>query len=130
MGQSAISRHWFDLDFGWVEVNFITCEPGFYKKTFQRHDNTQDTNTFKIFQVPIGNSKCMKKFKFHNDSPMLNYSRKSLNSCCLSSLASAFASIKKNKAANVISFRIEESLKSEVGNSIDFANDILKTKTN
>ena len=51
-----------------------------------------------------------------------------MNSCCFSSLASAFASINHSAAANAISMRIEESLKSEVGNRIDFANDILKNK--
>ena len=54
-GQSSISRRWFDLDFDWTEVNFSTHEPDFYKKLFQNHENTQDTNTFKFFQVPIGN---------------------------------------------------------------------------
>ena len=56
-GQSTRSQRWFDLEFYWIEVNFSTREPDFYKKLFQKHDNTQDTNTFKIFQVPIGNSK-------------------------------------------------------------------------
>ena len=55
-GQSARSQHSFDLEFDWIEVNFITCEPDFYKKLFQRHDDTQDKNSFKLFQVPIGNS--------------------------------------------------------------------------
>ena len=53
-GQSEISQRWFDLDFGWIEVHFITREPGFYNKLFHIHDNKQDTNIFKIFQVPIG----------------------------------------------------------------------------
>ena len=48
-GQSVRSHPWFDLDFDWIEVNFITREPDFYKKLFQINDNTQDTNTFKIF---------------------------------------------------------------------------------
>ena len=51
-----------------------------------------------------------------------------MNSCCFSSLASAFASINQFNAGNAISMRIEESLRSEVGNRIDFANDILKNK--
>ena len=60
-GQSARSQHWFDIFFDWVEVNLITHEPGFYKKLFQSHDDTQDTNTSKLFQVPIGNSKYVEK---------------------------------------------------------------------
>ena len=39
-GKSAISQHWFDLDFDWIEVNFNKREPDFYKKTFQSHDDT------------------------------------------------------------------------------------------
>ena len=101
-GQSARSQHWFDLDFDWIEVNFSTREPDFYKKLFQSHDNTQDTNTYKSFQVPIGNAKCVESFKFQNDAPILKYCQKSLNSCCFSSLASAFDSINHNKAANAI----------------------------
>ena len=53
--QSAIAQRWFDLDFDWIEVYFITYKPGLYKKLFQIHDNTKDTNKFKIFQGPIGN---------------------------------------------------------------------------
>ena len=71
-----------------------------------------------------------RKFKFHNDAPMLKYFQKSLNSCCFSGLASDFASIKQTKAANSISLRIEEYLKSKVGNLIDFANGILKNEKN
>ena len=48
-----------------------------------------------------------------------------MNSCCFSSLASAFASIKHFKAENAISIRINESFKSELGNRIDFANEIM-----
>ena len=66
----------------------------------------------------------MEPFKFHNDAPMLNYCQKLLNNYCFSSLASAFFVIKKIKVDNVMSFSIEESLKSKVGNRIDFANAI------
>ena len=127
-GQSAISQCWFDLDFGWIEVNFITCEPDFYRITFQRHDDKQDTNTFRIFEVPIGNSKCVKKNNFHSNAPMLKYFKKSLNICCFSSLASYFASIEQTNSENAISLSIEKSLKSEVGNIIDFDNAILKNE--
>ena len=121
-GRSARSQRWFDLDLDYIEVNFSTREPDFYKKHFQIHDDTQDKNTYKSIQVPIGNSKFVETFKFHNDAQILKYCQKSFNSCFLSSLASAFVSIKKIKAANDISLRIEESLKSKVGNCIDFAN--------
>ena len=63
------------------------------KELFQAHYDTQDTNTLKILQVPIGISKCVEIFKFHNDDPMLKYCQKSSNSRFFSSLASAFAGI-------------------------------------
>ena len=127
-GQSARSQRWFDLDFDWVEVNFSTREPDLYGKKIQSHDKTQDTNTIKSFQVLIGSSKCLEFFKFHNDAPILNYCQKYLNSCCFSSLASAFVRIKQIKYSNAISLSIEESLKIKLGNRIDFANTILKTR--
>ena len=125
-GQSARSQLWFYLDLDWVEINVSCREPDFYKKLLQIDDNTQEGNVFKKFQAPILNEKCVESFKFQNDAPILKYFQKTLNSCCLSILASAFASINHNSADNAISMRIEEFLKSEVGNCIDFANDILK----
>ena len=127
-GRSARSQRWFDLDFHWIEVNFTTRETDLYKKRFQSHDDTQDINTFKLFQSPIVNSKGGGNFKFHNDSPMLKYFQKYFNSCYFSSLASSFDSIKQTKADNDISLSIEQSLKTKVGNRIDFANSILKNK--
>ena len=61
-GQSERSQLWFDLDLDWIEINFSTREPDFYKKLFQSHVDTQDNNTFKKFQVPIGNEKCVESF--------------------------------------------------------------------
>ena len=107
-GQSGTSRLWFDLDLYWIDINFITSEPDFYKKLFQSHDNEQDTDTFITFQVLIGNAKVVKSFVFHKDAPILSYCQKSLNSFCFSSLASAFASINHFKAADAISICIKE----------------------
>ena len=62
---------------------------------------------------------------------MLQFSvivKKTLDSCCFSSLASSFASNKNFKSANAISIRIKESLKSELGNYIHFAKDIMLNK--
>ena len=63
-GQSEISQRWFDLDFDWNEVNVCAREPDFYNKNFQNHDDTQDTKTFKLFQVPIRNSNVWKRLSF------------------------------------------------------------------
>ena len=125
-GQSARSQRWFDIDFDCIEVNFITCEPNLYNKKILSHYDTQNTNKFKIFQVPIGNTKFMENFKFYNDAPMLKYCLKSLKSWCFTNLASAFDSIEQTKSVNAISVCIEESLKNITGNIIDFVNGILK----
>ena len=90
-------------------MNFSTREPDFYKKIFQSHDNKQEKDTFKTFQVPIVNAKVVKLFVFHKDAPILSYCQKTLNSFCFSSLASAFASNKHFKSKNSISIRIKES---------------------
>ena len=121
-GQSARSQLWYNLDLYWIDMNFSIRESDFYKISFQSHDDKQDKDTFKTFQVPIRNEKVVKSFMFHKDAPILSYCQKKLNSCCFSSLASAFASIKHFKAENTISIHIKESLKIEVGNRIDFAN--------
>ena len=63
-GQSARSQRWFDLDFDWIELNSSTREPDFYKKRFQIHDDTLDTNTFKFFQFPMENSNVWKRLSF------------------------------------------------------------------
>ena len=63
--------------------------------------------------------------KIQKDAPIISYCQKTLNSCCFSSLASVFSSIKHFKSKNAILIRIKESLESEVGNHIDFANDIM-----
>ena len=67
-----------------------------------------------------------RKIKFHSNSPILKYSRNSLNSRCYSSLAPAFTIILKTKDANAISMRLEEPLKNEGVNSIDLENVIFK----
>ena len=59
---------------------------------------------------------------------MFKYCQKPLSSCGFSSLASYFVSIKKIKADNAISLRIEESLKSKLSNRIDIANTISKNE--
>ena len=63
-GQSERSQLWFDLDLDWNDINFSTREPDFYKRLFQSHDNKQEKDTFKTFQVSIGNAKVVKSFKF------------------------------------------------------------------
>ena len=106
-GQSARSQRWFDLDFDWIEVNLSTHKPDFYKKMFQSHGNAQDKNRYKSFKFPIGNSKFVEMFKFHNDAPILKYCHKSFSRCCFSTFESDFDSTKQIEASNAIYFHIE-----------------------
>ena len=80
------------------QVNLI-----YVKQMYQRHDETQDTNAFKMFVVPISNAKNMEEMKFHIYSPMLKYQQNTSNTCCFSILASAFEITNQSKANNVIS---------------------------
>ena len=60
-GQSTRSQRWFDLYFDWIEEMFSTQKHYFYRKIYQRNDEIQDTNTSKIFEVPIGNKNVRRK---------------------------------------------------------------------
>ena len=68
--------------------------------------------------------------RFHSIAPMLKYRQNLLNSWCFSNLASVFNCTNQTKEDNAIEICIEESLKNQVGNSIDFANAMLKNKKN
>ena len=61
-----------------------------------------------MFEVPIGNEKCVEEMKFHSKAPIPKYHKNSLNSCCFSSLASEFDSINQTKAVNSIAMSIEK----------------------
>ena len=75
-GQFARSRYWFDPNLDWIDINFSTREPDFYKKVFHNHDNEQETDSFRIFEVPIGNAKVVKAFVFHKYAPTLMFCQK------------------------------------------------------
>ena len=104
--QSGRSQRWFDLDFGWIEENFSTREPDLYKKIYQRHHETQDTSTFKMFVDQISNAKNVEEIKFHINAPMLKYRQNSSNSCCFSNSESSFEIINQTKDSNAISKHI------------------------
>ena len=56
-GQSAISILWFDFDHEWLEENFKTHESAFYKKLYQKNIRGNETKTYSLFLVTIGNAK-------------------------------------------------------------------------
>ena len=76
----------------------MTCEPYFYREMYQAKFRSDDTKTFQIFVVPIGNAKITRKVQFHLLAPVMKYHQKTYNSCCLSSLVSDFHCINENRA--------------------------------
>ena len=66
----------------------MTFEPEFYRKIYQTKFRGDDTKTFQIFVVPIGNAKMTRKVQFHPAGPLIKYHQKISNSCCIRSLAS------------------------------------------
>ena len=60
-GKYARSIRWFDLDYEWLEENFRTCEPYFYKRLYQKYTRGHETKKYSLFVVPIGNSEITKK---------------------------------------------------------------------
>ena len=87
------------------------------------------THNYQKFGVPIGNARMTKKVQFRIEAPLIKYHQKYSNSCCLSSLASAFHCIGGNRSVTDLVNRIEESLtlQTEKFNSIiHIANSIMK----
>ena len=90
-----------------------------------------DTKTYQIFGVPIGNEKSTRKVQFHPTAPVIKYHQKSYNSCCLSSLASAFHFIGDNRSVPALINKIEESLtlqKEHFKNIIHSSNAVMKNR--
>ena len=52
-GQSARSKHWFDLNIGWVEENVSTIESQFYKRLFKINIEGRAGYKYPTFPVPI-----------------------------------------------------------------------------
>ena len=71
-----------------------------------------------------------KKVQLYPEAPLIQYHQKSSNSCCLSSLESAFYCIGENRAVTGLVNRIEEplSLQTQIFKSrIHFASTIMKS---
>ena len=66
--------------------------------------------TIKTFGLPIGNEIMNKKLWLRTGEPLIKYHQKRSNSCCLSSLASAFHCIGDNRDVSALVNHIEESL--------------------
>ena len=80
------------------------------KKLYQNKFRGDNTQKCQKFGVSIGNAKMTKKVQLHPEAPLIQYHQKSLNSCFLSSLASAFQCIGDNSEFFALVNHIEESL--------------------
>ena len=56
-GQFARSILWLDIDLEWLEEKFSTHELDFYFKILSKNIRGQETKTYQLFVVPIGNAK-------------------------------------------------------------------------
>ena len=98
---------------------------------FQTKFRGDDTKTYQVFGVTIGNAKITSKVQFHPAAPVIKYHQKTSNSCSLSSLASAFHCISDNRALPALVNSIEESLTLQTNNStniIHLANAIITNR--
>ena len=86
----------------------MTREPDFYRKLYQTKFRGDDTKTYQIFGVPIGNAKMKINAQFHPAAPLIKYHQKTYNSFCLSSLESYFHCIVDNMDVSAIVNCIEE----------------------
>ena len=68
------------------------------KKLYQTKFRGDNTKTYQIFGVKIGNAKMTRRVQFHPEAPLIKYHQKSSNSCCLVILASDFQCYYENRA--------------------------------
>ena len=69
-GKSKASTGLFNLDHEWFKIKFSTLEPDIWIETFENIIEGQDIRTYKIFVVPLDNTKV--NLSMHNDSVIPN----------------------------------------------------------
>ena len=79
-------------------------------KLYQTKFKSDDTKTIQIIILIIGHTKITIKNQFHPEALAIKYHQKTYNSCCLSSLASAFQCNGENRDVPALLNIIEESL--------------------
>ena len=68
----------------------MTREPYFYKRNYDTKFRGDKTQNYQKFEVQIGNARMNQNITFSTEAPLIKYHQESYNSCCLSSLSSAF----------------------------------------
>ena len=102
-----------------------------YIKLYDTKFRGDTTRNYQKFGVPIGNVIMNQKVRFYTEAPLIKYHKNIPNSCCLSSLASAFHCVCDNRAFTALVNRIEESLtlQTEIFKiKIHFSNTIMKNR--
>ena len=87
----------------------MTREAYFYRKLYQTKFRSDDTKTFQIFGVTIGNAKILRKVQFQPAAPLIKYHQKTYSSCCLISLTSDFHCINETRSVPALVNSIGES---------------------
>ena len=77
-------KHWFDIDLDWIKYNFMTREPEFLMRPFQRNIQGQARKKLPTFTVLIGISKETGEMEFYSFLTILEYQKNDLNSRCFS----------------------------------------------
>ena len=85
----------------------MTREPDLYKKLYNTKFRCDATHDYQKFGVPIGNARMNQKVRFRTEAPLIKHHQHISNSCCLSSLESAFHCIGNNRYVAAISNLIE-----------------------
>ena len=88
-GKSARLQYWFNLYPEWIEYKFMTREAEFFKRLHLKHIPGLKNKYSFTFSVPIGTAK-KTQVQFQSDTPTMAYRQHEQDSCCFSSLASAF----------------------------------------
>ena len=99
---------------------------------YQTKFRGDDTKTYQIFGVPIGNAIITRKVQFHPAAPVIKYHQKTSTRFCLSSLESAFQCISDNRAVPDLVNCIEVSLTIQTENYkniIHFTNAIMANRS-
>ena len=100
-------------------------------KLYQNKFRGDDTKTYQIFGVPIGNAKITRKVQFRPAGTVIKYHQKTSNSNCLRSLASAFQFIGDNSSIPSILNSNEKPLTLQIENyrnKIHFYNAIMTNR--
>ena len=115
-----------NLELSWIKTNLRTCEKRLYDSLF-----VEGVPDGQVFSVLEGALKQFNDYVYSEDAPMAKISTRRQNTCCFSSLASAFCALGDERAEMAIASRIVDSLSFvpfRYKNRIDFAIDVLLAK--